>query len=80
MRSFIYDPLILRLTPRWYAEVLKRVPEGAAVLDVGIGTAGALLANADLVKCKRLRITGIDIDERHNAQGEQYAPPPIVTS
>jgi SAM-dependent methyltransferase len=62
IRSFIYDTLILRLTSRWYAEVLRRVPEGAALLDVGIGTAGALLANADLVKRKRLRVTGIDID------------------
>ncbi|GAB2779884.1 hypothetical protein GCM10027040_02390 [Halomonas shantousis] len=62
MRSFIYDTFILRLTSRWYAEVLKRVPDGAAVLDVGIGTAGALLANAERIKRKRLRVTGIDID------------------
>lgn len=62
IRSLIYDALILRLTSRWYAEVLERVPEGAALLDVGIGTAGALLANAALVQRKRLRVTGIDID------------------
>jgi 2-polyprenyl-3-methyl-5-hydroxy-6-metoxy-1,4-benzoquinol methylase len=62
IRSFIYDTLILRLTSRWYAEVLRRVPESAALLDVGIGTAGALLANADVVKRKGLRVTGIDID------------------
>lgn len=61
-RSFIYDALILRLTSRWYAESLRRVPDGAALLDVGIGTAGALLANADLVIRKRLRVTGIDVD------------------
>jgi SAM-dependent methyltransferase len=29
---------------------------------VGIGTAGALLANAEVVERKRLRVTGIDID------------------
>lgn len=62
IRSFIYDTLILRLTSRWYTEVLNRVPEGATLLDVGIGTAGALLANAELVKQKGLHITGIDID------------------
>jgi ubiquinone/menaquinone biosynthesis C-methylase UbiE len=62
IRSFIYDTLILRLTSQWYAEVLSRVPEGTMLLDVGIGTAGALLANADLVKRKDLHITGIDID------------------
>jgi hypothetical protein len=46
IRSFIYDIFILRLTSRWYAEVLRRMPEGAMLLDAGIGTAGALLANA----------------------------------
>jgi len=62
MRSFIYDTLILGLTSRWYAEVLERMPEDAEVLDVGVGTAGALLANADLVRRKRLQVMGIDID------------------
>ncbi|MCC5882040.1 MAG: class I SAM-dependent methyltransferase [Halomonas sp.] len=62
IRSLIYDTLILRLTSRWYAEVLERLPEGAAVLDVGVGTAGALTANAETVRRKGLRITGIDID------------------
>ena len=41
---------------------MRRLPDGAALLDVGIGTAGALLANGDLVTQKRLRVTGIDID------------------
>lgn len=71
IRSFIYDTLILRLTSRWYAEVLRRVPEGAALLDVGIGTAGALMANDDLVKRKRLRVTGIDIDADYVARARQ---------
>lgn len=62
IRSLVYDALILRLTSRWYAEVLRRVPAGAEVLDVGIGTAGALLANAEAAGRKRLRVTGIDID------------------
>lgn len=62
MRSFIYDALLLKLTSQWYAEVLRRVPEGTALLDVGVGTAGALVANADLVRGKHLHITGIDID------------------
>ncbi|HEX6042013.1 MAG TPA: class I SAM-dependent methyltransferase [Longimicrobium sp.] len=62
IRSLIYDTLILRLTSRWYAEVLRRVPAGAALLDVGIGTAGALLANANVVERKQLRVTGLDVD------------------
>jgi len=71
IRSFIYDTLILRLTSRWYAEVLRRVPEGAAILDVGIGTAGALLANDDLVTRKRLRVVGIDIDADYVERARQ---------
>jgi 2-polyprenyl-3-methyl-5-hydroxy-6-metoxy-1,4-benzoquinol methylase len=71
IRSFVYDTLILRLTSRWYAEVLRRVPEGAALLDVGIGTAGALLANADSVRRKCLRITGIDVDADYVARAQQ---------
>ena len=62
MRGIVYDTFILRLTARWYAEVLERLPAGAALLDVGIGTAGALLANAEAAKRKELRIVGIDID------------------
>ena len=62
IRSAIYNTLILRLTARWYAAVLRRLPDDARVLDVGIGTAGALLANAELVARKRLEVTGIDID------------------
>ena len=71
IRSFIYDTLILRLTSRWYAEVLRRVPEGATLLDVGIGTAGALLANDDLVKRKRLRVVGVDIDADYIARARR---------
>ena len=62
IRSFIYDSIFLKLTSRWYAEVLERMAEGSSLLDVGVGTAGALLANADLVRRKDLRVTGIDID------------------
>jgi 2-polyprenyl-3-methyl-5-hydroxy-6-metoxy-1,4-benzoquinol methylase len=71
IRSFIYDTLILRLTSGWYAEVLRRVPEGARLLDVGIGTAGALLANDDLVKRKGLRVVGIDIDADYIARAQR---------
>jgi 2-polyprenyl-3-methyl-5-hydroxy-6-metoxy-1,4-benzoquinol methylase len=71
IRSFIYDTLILRLTSRWYSEVLRRVPEGATVLDVGIGTAGALLANDELVKRKGLRVVGIDIDADYVSRAQR---------
>lgn len=62
VRAWIYDRAILPLTSGWYAEVLGRLPERARLLDVGIGTGGALIANADLVRRKALRIHGIDVD------------------
>ncbi|WP_202405660.1 MULTISPECIES: class I SAM-dependent methyltransferase [Halomonadaceae] len=71
IRSAIYDTLILRLTSRWYAEVLERLPAGASVLDVGIGTAGALIANAEHVTRKQLHITGIDIDGDYVERAQQ---------
>lgn len=51
--------------------MLERLPEEVALLDVGIGTAGALLANADLVRQKRLRVTGIDIDGDYIERAQQ---------
>ena len=62
MRAWIYDRTILGLTTEWYAEVLTRLPAGAHLLDVGIGTGGALAANEALVQQQELRITGVDID------------------
>lgn len=62
MRAWIYDRAILGLTTQWYAEVLKRLPDGAHLLDVGIGTGGALAANESLVHAHDLRVTGVDID------------------
>ena len=79
MRSLIYDTLILRLTSRWYTEVLNRMPERATMLDVGIGTAGALLANTDLVTQKRLQVTGIDIDADYIKRAhERLAASPLA--
>jgi ubiquinone/menaquinone biosynthesis C-methylase UbiE len=77
-RSLIYDSLLPRLTSQWYREVLERVPDGASVLDVGIGTASALLANADRVEQKDLRITGIDIDADYIQRArKQLAESPV---
>jgi tRNA A58 N-methylase Trm61 len=63
VRGWIYDAALLRLTAQWYAEVLGRVPVGARLLDVGIGTGGALARNADQVREKDIRVVGVDIDE-----------------
>jgi len=78
IRSFIYDALILRLTSRWYTAILQRVPRGGALLDVGIGTAGALLANADLVKRKAIHVTGIDIDAAYIESARRRLEDPLL--
>jgi SAM-dependent methyltransferase len=62
MRAWLYDRLVSGLTAGWYREVLARLPDGARVLDVGIGTGSAVARCADLVRSKDLRIVGVDID------------------
>lgn len=71
MRAWIYDKAIVSLTSRWYASVLGRLPDGARLLDVGIGTGGALAKNADLVHAKGVRVTGVDIDPDYVKRAEK---------
>jgi len=58
----IYDVVILNMTEVWYRTVLSRLDDGTALLDVGVGTGGALCRCADLVRAKNLRIIGLDYD------------------
>jgi ubiquinone/menaquinone biosynthesis C-methylase UbiE len=62
MRAWIYDRTFLGLTGSWYREVLERLPHGARILDVGIGTGGAMVRNAALLKERNLHVLGVDID------------------
>jgi len=62
LRAWIYDKAIVSLTAGWYAEVLARLPDQARLLDVGIGTGGALARNSEAIRAKKLQITGVDID------------------
>ena len=72
MRGLIYDAAILRLTTRWYAEVLARLEPGSLLLDVGIGTGGALARNADTVRERNLKVVGVDIDADYVARSQRH--------
>ena len=61
-RALIYDAAIVRMTAAWYRAVLTRLPAGSRLLDIGIGTGSALLANAAALTEKAIRVTGLDID------------------
>eukprot|EP00746_Dinoflagellata_sp_MGD_P087145 gnl/MRDRNA2_/MRDRNA2_34591_c0_seq1.p1 gnl/MRDRNA2_/MRDRNA2_34591_c0~~gnl/MRDRNA2_/MRDRNA2_34591_c0_seq1.p1 ORF type:complete len:223 (+),score=34.80 gnl/MRDRNA2_/MRDRNA2_34591_c0_seq1:57-725(+) len=61
-RARLYDILIVKMTERWYRVVLTRLPKGSSVLDVGIGTASALLRNSELLQQKEIHVVGVDYD------------------
>jgi tRNA A58 N-methylase Trm61 len=71
LRGWIYDAALLPLTTRWYGEVLRRLPERTRLLDVGIGTGGALAANAELVRKMDLQVVGVDIDAHYVERAQQ---------
>jgi ubiquinone/menaquinone biosynthesis C-methylase UbiE len=60
----IYDIVIVRMTRVWYAAVLDRLEPNSRLLDVGIGTATALVSgkNKSVIIDKQLKIIGIDYE------------------
>ena len=58
-KAFIYNSIILKMTEKWYRTVLEQLHDGSIILDVGIGTGGALLRCIDLIESKDLKIIGI---------------------
>jgi ubiquinone/menaquinone biosynthesis C-methylase UbiE len=62
IRAWVYDRAIAGMTSTWYRQVLARLPRGARMLDVGIGTGAALARCADVVRAKELSVVGLDID------------------
>jgi len=67
-RGWIYDRFVAGMTSQWYREVIARLPDGARVLDVGIGTGTALARCADEVRAKDLALVGLDIDPDYLAR------------
>lgn len=70
-RADVYDFLITRMTRLWYKAVLERCEGGARVLDVGIGTATALIKNKDLLVRKNIIVVGIDYDQNYITKAGQ---------
>lgn len=68
LRSLVYDMLVVPRTARWYAAALARIPRGARVLDVGIGTGAALAAHADAVRANGFAVVGVDVDADYLAR------------
>jgi cyclopropane fatty-acyl-phospholipid synthase-like methyltransferase len=71
VRAWLYDRVLMGLTAGWYREVLARLPEGASLLDIGIGTGSAVARSAALVRARRIRILGLDIDPDYVTQCEK---------
>lgn len=69
-RSGLYDGLILPMTIGWYEIVLQDLDDGSQLLDVGVGTAGALVACQHLVRDKQLHIVGLDYDAHYLRHAE----------
>lgn len=67
----IYDVIIVHMTMKWYAAVIDRLPKGSSVLDVGIGTASALVANTEAVRNQALRFVGVDYDSAYIQRAKQ---------
>jgi len=61
----IYDAFILQMTSAWYHSVLTHAAANTVLLDVGIGTAGALLANRNILYDKHISIFGVDISPQY---------------
>ncbi len=70
-KSYVYNIMILSMTEKWYRAVLDRMPNGSVILDVGIGTGGALLRCTDLLIKKDLKVVGIDIDGAYVEAGKK---------
>eukprot|EP00667_Euglena_gracilis_P016110 EG_transcript_16822 len=60
--AMVYDILIVKMTSRWYEAVLLDLGSGSRIVDVGIGTATALITNKKLLVQKDMKVVGVDYD------------------
>jgi len=81
--SALYSLLIRGYSYVQYEHVLRAVPEGAHVLDVGIGNGIMLDRHADLLRRREVHLHGIDIHEGYldacRRRVEQYGLSDLVS-
>eukprot|EP00933_Yihiella_yeosuensis_P060511 TRINITY_DN6326_c0_g2_i7.p1 TRINITY_DN6326_c0_g2~~TRINITY_DN6326_c0_g2_i7.p1 ORF type:complete len:260 (+),score=44.84 TRINITY_DN6326_c0_g2_i7:87-866(+) len=66
----VYDVVIVWMTATWYRVVFERLKKGDRVLDVGIGTATALIKNKALLFEKHLSVVGLDYEAAYIRKAE----------
>eukprot|EP00438_Fugacium_kawagutii_P035305 Skav215253 [mRNA] locus=scaffold811:311543:315095:- [translate_table: standard] len=66
----VYDAVIVWMTARWYQAVFQRLDRGNRILDVGIGTATALIKNKAELLDRRLSVVGIDYEAAYVRKAE----------
>ncbi|CAK9008141.1 unnamed protein product [Durusdinium trenchii] len=66
----VYDAVIVWMTARWYQAVFQRLERGDRILDVGIGTATALVKNKAELLQRRLSVIGIDYEAAYVRKAE----------
>jgi ubiquinone/menaquinone biosynthesis C-methylase UbiE len=62
MKNWAYDLLVKGTTEECYRNALAHFSNGSRILDVGIGNGIMIEMFHPLIRVKKLRITGIDID------------------
>lgn len=63
--ALLYNAVIVQMTSRWYDAVLSDLLVHSTLLDVGIGTAGALVKNKNAIIQKNLSIYGVDVSSQY---------------
>lgn len=65
MKNWLYRLFISDINDHCYRNCLDYFPDASAILDVGIGNGMMMKNYHDVIKSKRLRITGVDIDQTY---------------
>jgi ubiquinone/menaquinone biosynthesis C-methylase UbiE len=65
MKNWLYRLFISDINDHCYKNCLDYFPDNSAILDVGIGNGMMMKNYHDVIKSKRLRITGVDIDQTY---------------